>query len=87
MDPAGPGFAEFFGHGDGVVAIIGDGVEFALVQPHHAAVEKIDGWIEDHALILAKLERIRAPTAPERSGWNWQPETWPWRTMAETGTP
>ena len=53
------------------------GVEVALEQAHAAAVAQIDGGNEDHDAFrpaFRKLARMRAPTTPERSGWNCVPQ-------------
>ena len=56
----------------GIVAVASLGAVVALVQPHDAAVNKVDGG-DNHGSIPRKLARRRAPARPERSGWNCTP--------------
>ena len=54
------------------VAVARGIIEAALHETYAHAVLQIDGGIDQHGR-LKKLSRMRAPTALERSGWNWQP--------------
>ena len=56
----------------GIVAVASLGAVVALVQPHDAAVDEVDGG-DDHASIPRKFAIRRAPARPERSGWNCTP--------------
>ena len=57
---------------EGIVAVASLGAVVALVQPHDAAVDEVDGG-DDHASIPRKFAIRRAPARPERSGWNCTP--------------
>ena len=48
-------------------------VERALEQAHGAAAAQVDGGHELHHDNSRKLARKRAPSAADRSGWNWAP--------------
>ena len=47
--------------------------ELALEQAHGLAAAQVDGRHELHYDNSRKLARKRAPSAADRSGWNWAP--------------
>ena len=64
------------------------GVEIALEQAHAAAAAQIDGGDEDHGFgLFRKFARMRAPTTPERSGWNCVPQKLSRRATAVNAAP
>ena len=87
VDPLGSGVGKGIQARDRVVVIAGDLIKAPVHQPHADAVLQVDGGIEDHASIARKLDRMRAPVVDDRSGWNWQPQRLPCRTMAGKGVP
>jgi hypothetical protein len=73
--------------GDRIGVVLRHLVETAVHQPHALAAAKVDGGVDDHAGSSRKFFRMRAPASAERSGWNWQPQRLPLRTMAGTEAP
>ena len=65
----------------------GLGVETALEKPYAATVAQVDCRNELHQATSRKLASRRAPTCPERSGWNWAPWKFRCRTTAENSPP
>ena len=64
----------------------------ALGETHDDAVAQIDGRQDVHQMrppfaSSRKAARIESPTSPLFSGWNWQPHTFPVRTIAGTSMP
>src|SRR6185312_15220065 len=60
--------------------------DVAELPEAHALDDALAGDVEarDHTLLdhASALRRIRAPTGPLRSGWNWRPATGPCSTAA-----
>src|SRR5690606_23864669 len=67
-------------------AILGHGVKTPLREAHAAPGAQIDGGSDQHGR-LKKLARMRAPAAPERSGWTRRPTTLSRAGMAANGAP
>ncbi|MNI45544.1 hypothetical protein D3C73_999740 [compost metagenome] len=87
VDPLGPLGGEGRQPVGGMGVIAGHVIEIAVQQANRMAVDQVNGGIDDHAGSSRKFFRIRAPSAAERSGWNWQPQRLALLTMAGTATP
>ena len=67
MQPRSTGFGIVREALYGFIPVVRRRLKIALTQPHHAAVQKINGR-NNHAKTPKKFARSRAPARPERSG-------------------
>ena len=89
MDVGGAGFGKFSGQSRRVRAVHGHLPVIALIEPNRLPFVQVDGRKQDHAFPSSsqKARRMARPTGPLFSGWNWQPITFPFCTMAVMGMP
>ena len=72
----------------GVFPVDGDVAGLSLAEADAAAVLDVYSRKYDHSLNHSSMFRNnRAPMAPDFSGWNWRPMTFPFPTIAGMGTP
>ena len=96
VQPRCAGIGETPGQGHRV-AVRGLTVEVALGQTDRPAAADVDRGVEVHhvptgvrpspSTAPTKLARMCSPTAPDFSGWNWVPQTWPRSAEAVTAPP
>ena len=72
----------------GVFPVDGDVAGLSLAEADAAAVLDVYSRKYNHSLNHSSMFRNnRAPMAPDFSGWNWRPMTFPFPTIAGMGTP
>ena len=92
VDPACALGGEELRLGDRVVGVHGLAVVVALVQPHGATVEEVDGGEQFHGqtpcdAAMTKARNSWRPVPPDFSGWNCVAHNDPRSTAAATGPP
>ena len=74
VDPTCPCLGERHRLSDGIIAVHRLTSVVALVQAHTSAASKVDRREQLHqgpATVVTKFRRMRMPSAPDFSGWNW----------------